>query len=136
MKSTILFITLTTFLFACESTAENNLTEIDSLQNINEDSITANSELENSAPVMNLSPSPHYTVAPFEKAANDWGYKIMNGDALFINQPHIPAAQGNKGFSSKEKAIKAGEFMIYKLQAGIVPPTVSMEELDSLGVLG
>lgn len=78
---------------------------------------------------------PLYTVEPFEKGENDWGYRIMAGDAVFINQPHIPAAQGNLGFSSKEKATIAGEFMMYKLNTGISPPTVSIEELDSLGVL-
>jgi hypothetical protein len=72
---------------------------------------------------------------PFEKGENDWGYKIMNGEALFINQPHIPAVQGNLGFSTEEKALITGNYMVYKLDAGIVPPTVSLKELDSLGVL-
>lgn len=80
-------------------------------------------------------PAPSYTVEPFQKGEKDWGYRIMNGKELFINQPHIPAVQGNSGFSSEENAAAAGNFMIYKLEAGIVPPTVSIEELDSLGVL-
>ena len=64
-----------------------------------------------------------------------WGYQILNNDALYINQPHIPAVEGIRGFSDESKAIKTAELMIYKLEKGIVPPTITVEELDSLGVL-
>ncbi|MEO9796278.1 MAG: DUF4907 domain-containing protein [Crocinitomicaceae bacterium] len=64
-----------------------------------------------------------------------WGYEIYNNDKLYINQPHIPAIQGVKGFSSSEKAAITAEFAIYKIQNGILPPTLSKQELDSLNVL-
>ena len=64
-----------------------------------------------------------------------WGYQILNNGQLYINQPHIPSVQGNKGFDSKDKAIKTAEYIISKLEKNIFPPTVSPEELDSLGVL-
>ena len=64
-----------------------------------------------------------------------WGYRIMlNGD-LYINQPHIPAVQGNKGFSNPVFAKKTADFAILKIQQGFSPPTITVEELDSLGVL-
>lgn len=64
-----------------------------------------------------------------------WGYQILNNGQLYINQPHIPSVQGNKGFDSKDKAIKTAEYIINKLENNIFPPTVSPQELDSLGVL-
>jgi hypothetical protein len=64
-----------------------------------------------------------------------WGYQILNNGKLYINQPHIPSIQGNIGFDSKDNAIKTGEYIINKLENNIFPPTVSPEELDSLGVL-
>ena len=64
-----------------------------------------------------------------------WGYQILNNGELYINQPHIPSIPGNNGFETEENALKTANFVIYKLNNGIVPPTVSPEDLDSLGVM-
>ena len=64
-----------------------------------------------------------------------WGYVIYNGDKPYINQPHIPAVSGVKPFKNEEDALKTGQFAIYKIEQGILPPTLTKEELDSLGVL-
>lgn len=64
-----------------------------------------------------------------------WGYVIYNNDKPYINQPHIPAVPGNKGFSTKEKAEKTADFILHKLNNQIFPPSVTKAELDSLGVL-
>lgn len=64
-----------------------------------------------------------------------WGYDIYIHGDLFIHQPHIPAINGTRGFETEEKARKAGEFVSFKLQNNISPPSVSRNELDSLGVL-
>ncbi|MFT5822463.1 MAG: hypothetical protein ACI8ZM_003719 [Crocinitomix sp.] len=126
MKATFLLLFFVLFVFSCGSTMDDEDIVVDSIETI----------IDNPIEIDIPAPSPIYTVEPFEKGANDWGYRIMNRDAMFINQPHIPAAQGNSGFSSKEKAIIAGNFMIYKLETEIGFPTVSIAELDSLGVLG
>lgn len=78
---------------------------------------------------------PSYSFESFETPGLGWGYKIFDNGTLFINQPHIPAIQGNKGFSTKEKAEITAQFAILKMEQGFVPPTISPEELDSLGVL-
>jgi hypothetical protein len=78
--------------------------------------------------------SPHQLIVE-ETPGCGWGYKIMKDGQLSINQPTIPAVQGNRCFSSKEKAEKTAEFIIYKMTNNIFPPTISVEELDSLGVL-
>ncbi len=76
-----------------------------------------------------------YSFETFETPGAGWGYDIYEYGKLFIHQPHIPAVQGNKGFSSMENAEKTAEFAITKMLKGIVPPSISTEELDSLGVL-
>jgi hypothetical protein len=64
-----------------------------------------------------------------------WGYEIYILDSLYIHQKNIPAVQGNKGFKSEKDALIAGKFVVYKIKNKIIPPTVSVRELDSLGVL-
>lgn len=64
-----------------------------------------------------------------------FGYDIYIHDAMYVHQPHIPAINGNRGFKTKEQATKAAEFVIHKIRNNIMPPSMSVEELDSLGVL-
>ena len=64
-----------------------------------------------------------------------WGYQILNNGNLYINQPHIPAIPGKEGFTDEAKAIKTALFIINKLENNIFPPTISVDELDSLKVL-
>jgi hypothetical protein len=64
-----------------------------------------------------------------------WGYQLLDSGKVFINQPHIPAVSGNEGFSSEEKAITCAEFALTKVHLGMIPPTLTKDELDSLGVL-
>ncbi len=76
-----------------------------------------------------------YSVKTQFTPEHGWGYQILNNGDLYINQPHIPAVAGNKGFDSEAKATTTANFILYKLNNGLFPPTVSQEELDSLGVL-
>ena len=64
-----------------------------------------------------------------------WGYQLLKDGKLMIDQKNIPAIQGNRGFSTKEKAEVMGSFILQKVKNGGFPPTVSIEEMDSLGVL-
>jgi len=76
-----------------------------------------------------------YSVRTTFEPENGWGYQILNNGELYINQPHIPAVAGNKGFDSENKATITADYIIYKMNNGLFPPTVSPEELDSLGVM-
>ena len=64
-----------------------------------------------------------------------WGYQIFEGEKMVVNQPHIPAVQGIKGFSSEKNAAITAEYILKMLEEGTFPPTVSAKTLDSLGVL-
>lgn len=70
-----------------------------------------------------------------QTGSRGWGYDILVDGQIYIHQPNVPAVMGNNGFSSEEKAREAGEFVIYKIRNNILPPSVTPEELDSLGVL-
>ncbi len=80
-----------------------------------------------------VAPSHSYKII-FEEELG-WGYQIFNGSTLLINQTHIPAIQGLKGFETKEKAIIAAEYILDEVKNGKFPPTVTVEILDSLKVL-
>ena len=67
-----------------------------------------------------------------EKSA--WGYDIFIDEKLYIHQPTIPSVPGNNGFKTEADAKKGGEFVAYKIRNHIMPPSVTPEELDSLGV--
>ncbi len=67
---------------------------------------------------------------------NTYGYNIKTNGRILIHQPNIPALPGNEGFNTEEAAISVAEMVIAKIRQNIFPPSVSVNELDSLGVLG
>lgn len=69
------------------------------------------------------------------KNESGWGYDIYRSDKIYIHQPHIPAISGNQTFHSEEDARRTGELIISKIRKNIIPPTISIAELDSLGIL-
>lgn len=79
-----------------------------------------------------------FSVVVYENTAADqatgFGYDLLNTGKIMIHQPHIPAISGNKGFASKRDAEATGKLMLMKIQKGIMPPTISIEELDSLRI--
>jgi hypothetical protein len=64
-----------------------------------------------------------------------WGYVIYMKGKPYIRQNNIPVIEGNQGFTTREKALKAGQLVAYKIEHAILPPTVSKQELDSLQLL-
>jgi hypothetical protein len=63
-----------------------------------------------------------------------FGYDILDGEKVLIHQPHVPAIPSLLGFKTREDARKVGDLVVKKISAKIFPPTVSVEELDSLGL--
>jgi|ERR1051326_587950 hypothetical protein len=64
-----------------------------------------------------------------------YGYKILIFGAPQVNQPHRPGMPGLAGFNTAADAKKVGEFVAYKIRNNIMPPSITMQEMDSLGVL-
>lgn len=71
----------------------------------------------------------------FQNDDKSFGYDILVDDHIYVHQPSVPAVGGNAGFKSEVDAEKTGEFVAEKIKNNILPPTVSPEELKTLGVL-
>ena len=64
-----------------------------------------------------------------------YGYTIYKDDKIFIHQTMIPAVNGYFLFSTTDDAQKVADYVagIMSRKAGL--PSITVEELDSLGVL-
>lgn len=67
--------------------------------------------------------------------AKGWGYDIYVDGKKMIHQPIIPAVPGNDAFKTEKDAIKTGTLAADKMKAGGSLPTITVKELDSLGVI-
>ncbi len=76
-----------------------------------------------------------FEVKTFIQSNGSYGYEIFMHGEKIIYQPTIPGLPGNIGFSTAEKARQTGSFVVSKILNNQLPPSVSPEELDSLGVL-
>jgi len=65
---------------------------------------------------------------------NTFGYDIMMEERILIHQPHAPGLPGVEGFKREEDARKVAKFVIGKIRNNIFPPSVTVDELDSLGI--
>jgi hypothetical protein len=75
------------------------------------------------------------TVKIIPSVNNTFGYDIFVDGKLLVHQPHIPAVPGNKGFATKEKAKKVADFVVKKIRSNEMPPTITVDNLNKLGVL-
>lgn len=66
---------------------------------------------------------------------NTFGYDILVNGKTLVHQPSIPAMPGNSGFSTRAKAQKVAIFVVTKIRKNEMPPTVTVEDLNRMGVL-
>lgn len=81
------------------------------------------------------STEPVYEIITTEIPDKGFGYQILKDGKLIIDQQQIPAIQGNRCFASENDAKRTGELALKKIKDQMFPPTISTEELDSLGIL-
>lgn len=68
-------------------------------------------------------------------ARKTFGYDILLYEKPLVHQPNIPGLPGNEGFATKERAQKVAEFVVKKIRNNEMPPTVTIEDLNKMGVL-
>ena len=66
---------------------------------------------------------------------NTFGYDILIYGRPLVHQPNIQGLPGNEGFTTKGRAQKVAEFVMKKIRKNKMPPTVTIEDLNSMGVL-
>lgn len=64
-----------------------------------------------------------------------YGYDILSDGKLFVHQLNVPGQSGNRGCATKADAEKLAAFVIEKIKKGEMPPSVTIDELTSLGLL-
>ena len=79
-----------------------------------------------------IAPTSSYSYQIIAAPEHTFGYDVFKDSALFIHQPHIPGMPGVKGFLKEEQATKAATLMIEKMKNGVVPPTLSEEEVNAI----
>jgi hypothetical protein len=63
-----------------------------------------------------------------------WGYDLFVDGKRTIHQPIVPAVPGNDAFASEEDAKKTGELAMKKMKMTGSFPTITIHDLDSLGI--
>jgi hypothetical protein len=66
---------------------------------------------------------------------NTFGYNILLYGRPFVHQPNIPGLPGNEGFITRERAQAVADLVVKKIRNNEMPPTVTMEDLNTMGVL-
>ena len=72
-----------------------------------------------------------YQVEPFP-VQTGWGYDIYAHGRKIIHQEFLPAIGGNRSCNSYGEAKALGNLVVFKIQNGISPPSLSKTEVDSV----
>jgi hypothetical protein len=75
------------------------------------------------------------TIKIIPSANKTFGYNILLHERPLVHQPNIPGLPGNEGFTTKKRAQKVAEFVVNKIRKNEMPPAVSIEDLNKMGVL-
>ncbi len=76
----------------------------------------------------------NYTSKTIINGDSTYGYKVLVGNKVLIQQSNIPGIAGTKGFKRKAYAEKTAQLVIKKLSQGIMPPTIDVKELENLKI--
>ncbi len=81
-------------------------------------------------------PAPtQFTSTTFKLTDGTFGYDILNSDGKkIIHQDRLPGLPGLRGFENVSQANCVAEMMIQKISKGIMPPSITIEELKHCGV--
>ncbi len=63
-----------------------------------------------------------------------FGYDILSNGKLFVRQQNIPGQPGTSGCATRGDAENLAQLIISKIKQGMMPPTVTKEELNALSI--
>lgn len=63
-----------------------------------------------------------------------WSFDILRNNKVYIHQTNIPAINELVLFSSENDAILVAELMVEKICRDVFPPSITIQELDSLKI--
>lgn len=109
--------------------------EIDGMDQNEKEVIIQPEKVDSVPPAPKNNSKSKYRFESFETQNVGWGYSIYEGSKELIRQPHIPAIQGTQGFATKDQADRVAKEVVRKLDNGIMPPTLSIEEMRKLGAI-
>jgi len=75
------------------------------------------------------------TIKIIPSVKKTFGYDILLQGKPLVHQPNIPGLPGNEGFTTKERARKVAEFVVKKIRNNEMPPMVTIDNLNNMGVL-
>jgi len=83
----------------------------------------------------NLYAGTSISVKIIQSGNKTFGYDILINGRILIHQPNRPAMPGNEGFQTQKQAQKVAEFVVNKIRKNEMPPTVTIVDLNRMGVL-
>jgi len=61
-----------------------------------------------------------------------YGYEIFLHQEKVVYQPTVPVIEGNSSFSTQEFARETALLVSSKIRAGVIPPSISADEMEAL----
>lgn len=71
-----------------------------------------------------------FQIKTYRSDLGGYGYDVFVNAARMIHQPNMPVLKGVKGFDLESQAEQTANLVIDKLQSGIIPPTITEQEID------
>ena len=129
----ILLLVLVLLLMAYQTMLLNRF----SVTPMQENTASTQTEKEPSQPEKKVNPfaNANLKTEVFSNPDKTYGYQVLLNGSPMIRQTNIPGIPGNAGFRDEAKAKKTAELVLMKVRKNIMPPALTTEELDSLGVL-
>ncbi|HTI94446.1 MAG TPA: DUF4907 domain-containing protein [Puia sp.] len=84
--------------------------------------------------VRTLAADSVYEVRVYATQGSGYGYAVYRHGRKMIDQPHIPVVQCLQAFATEMDARRVAGLVKRKLEENSFLPTVSLQELDSLGI--
>jgi hypothetical protein len=78
---------------------------------------------------------PEITIKITPSINKTFGYDILLNGRPLIHQPNIPALPGNEGFTTRKRAQTVADFVVKKIRKNDMLPTVTIEDLNKLGIV-